>query len=417
MCGSDARLRGEVERMLAVDAHTHALMGRAGTDVATASGAATTACPSCGAPLTPPFKFSRRAARRWGPRHRGAVPRRGTVRGRYRIVRRWGAAAWARSIAPTTSSSGQPVALKFLPRGVRDATRPAARFRNEVRHRAAGLAPQRLPRLRHRRSRTGQLFLSMEYVDGEDLAALLRRIGRLPEDKGARNRAASCARGSRRRTTGVIHRDLKPANIMIDGRGQRRGSWTSAWRRAADELDAKTSAAGTPAYMAPEQLAGREVSTQSDILRAGPGAVRDVHRASASFTAAKLAIDGAAAPARIDAATARRRWFRSSIRESSGPSCAAWRPIRPAARVGAGRVARRCPAAIRWPRRSRPVKRRRRRWWPPPARPRPCGRGWPSAGPTAVASMGIMLWLTPKVHMLGHVAIEQAPEELRVRSA
>ena len=66
-------------------------------------------------------------------------------------------------------------------------------------------------------------FLSMEYVDGEDLASLLRRIGRLPEDKAHRDRAPALRRRWRPRTTkGVLHRDLKPANVMIDGRGHAR---------------------------------------------------------------------------------------------------------------------------------------------------------------------------------------------------
>ena len=62
----------------------------------------------------------------------------------------------------------------------------------------------------------------MEYIDGEDLASLLRRIGRPPGGQGGRDRAAALRgpRGGARR--GVLHRDLKPANVMIDGRGQAR---------------------------------------------------------------------------------------------------------------------------------------------------------------------------------------------------
>ena len=66
-------------------------------------------------------------------------------------------------------------------------------------HRAAGVAPQRVPRLRHREVE-GQHFLSMEYIDGEDLASLLRRIGRLPQDK-AIEFARKSAPGWPRRTS------------------------------------------------------------------------------------------------------------------------------------------------------------------------------------------------------------------------
>ena len=66
----------------------------------------------------------------------------------------------------------------------------------------------------------GQRFLSMEYIDGEDLKVLLRRIGRLPKAKGVEIAQQLCAGLSAAHDKGVLHRDLKPANIMIDGRGQ-----------------------------------------------------------------------------------------------------------------------------------------------------------------------------------------------------
>ena len=66
----------------------------------------------------------------------------------------------------------------------------------------------------------GQHFLSMEYIDGEDLQGLLRRIGRLPRDKGLEIAPQLCAGLAAAHEKGVLHRDLKPANVMIDGRGQ-----------------------------------------------------------------------------------------------------------------------------------------------------------------------------------------------------
>ena len=65
----------------------------------------------------------------------------------------------------------------------------------------------------------GRRFLTMEYVDGEDLASLLRRIGRIPQDKAIDIARQLCAGLSAAHERGVIHRDLKPANIMLDGDG------------------------------------------------------------------------------------------------------------------------------------------------------------------------------------------------------
>jgi serine/threonine-protein kinase len=112
----------------------------------------------------------------------------------------------------------------------------------------------------------GQPFLTMEYVDGEDLAALLRRIGRLPEEKGIELARQLCLGLTAAHERGVIHRDLKPANVMIDGRGQVRLT-DFGLAAAADAVDDVR--AGTPAYQAPEQLAGREVTARSDLFALG----------------------------------------------------------------------------------------------------------------------------------------------------
>jgi serine/threonine protein kinase len=66
----------------------------------------------------------------------------------------------------------------------------------------------------------GSTLLSMEYVDGEDLRSLQRRIGRLPGDKAVEIARKLCAGLAAAHDKGVLHRDLKPADIMIDGRGQ-----------------------------------------------------------------------------------------------------------------------------------------------------------------------------------------------------
>src|SRR5207344_1792949 len=105
----------------------------------------------------------------------------------------------------------------------------------------------------------GLPFMTMEYVDGEDLASLLRRIGRLPEDKALELAHQLCAGLGAAHGRGVLHRDLKPANVMIDGAGEVR---ITDFGLAALEGAADTPHAGTPAYMAPELLSGKDPSVQ-----------------------------------------------------------------------------------------------------------------------------------------------------------
>ena len=114
----------------------------------------------------------------------------------------------------------------------------------------------------------GQPFISMQFVDGENLASLLLRIGRLPADKAVEISRRLCAGLAAAHSQGVLHRDLKPANIMIDGRGQ---VLITDFGLAGieEEIRGADINSGTPAYMAPEQLAGKEVSSKSDIYALG----------------------------------------------------------------------------------------------------------------------------------------------------
>ena len=98
---------------------------------------------------------------------------------------------------------------------------PCNRFLNEVRV-ARQVSHPNVCRVHDIGEVDGQHFLSMEYVDGEDLASLLSRIGRLPTDKAVEIGRQICAGLAAAHERGVLHRDLKPANVMIDGRGKAR---------------------------------------------------------------------------------------------------------------------------------------------------------------------------------------------------
>jgi hypothetical protein len=162
---------------------------------------------------------------------------------------------------------GQAVALKFLPEEMARDPKALARFHTEVRI-ARQVAHPNVCRVYDLGEVEGHPYLSMEYVDGEDLHSLLRRIGRLPPDKAVEIARKLCAGLAAAHDRGVLHRDLKPSNIMIDGRGQ---VLITDFGLAGlmGQIDGAEARNGTPGYMAPEQLTGKEVTAKSDIYGLG----------------------------------------------------------------------------------------------------------------------------------------------------
>ncbi len=192
----------------------------------------------------------------------------GTVFGqRYRIIGRLGKGGMGDVYRADDIKLGQPCAMKFLPEQLGQDRAALIRLFNEVKI-ARAVSHPNVCRVYDLGDEGGQHFISMEYVDGEDLSSLLRRIGRLPGDKAlqiSRQLAAGLAAAHEK---GVLHRDLKPANVMIDGRGHVR-IMDFGLAGLAEELKGDTGRAGTPAYMAPEQLAGRGVTAKSDVYAIG----------------------------------------------------------------------------------------------------------------------------------------------------
>jgi serine/threonine-protein kinase len=184
---------------------------------------------------------------------------------RYRIVSLLGRGGMGEVYRADDLRLEQPVALKFLPESLEMDPARLARFHDEVRT-ARQVSHPNVCRVYDIGSTDGRHFLSMEYVDGEDLASLLRRIGRLPADKGVEVARQLCAGLAAAHDRGVLHRDLKPANIMIDGGGRARLTDFGIAGAASTGEDVR---AGTPAYMAPEQLSGREVTVKSDLFSLG----------------------------------------------------------------------------------------------------------------------------------------------------
>ena len=163
--------------------------------------------------------------------------------GRYRVVGLLGRGGMGEVYRADDLKLGQAVALKFLPAIVENDAGRLQRFLNEVKI-ARQISHPNVCRVYDVGEVDGHHYLSMEYVDGEDLASLLRRIGRLPTDKAVQISRQLCAGLAAAHEQGILHRDLKPANVMIDGRGRARitdfGLAALAGTVRADELGAGT---------------------------------------------------------------------------------------------------------------------------------------------------------------------------------
>ncbi len=186
---------------------------------------------------------------------------------RYRVVALAGRGGMGEVYRAEDLTLSQVVAIKFLPEKLSQDPAALARFHSEVRI-ARQVSHPNVCRVFDVGDTEGTLFLTMEYVDGEDLGSLVRRIGRLSPDKATEIARQICAGLAAAHERGVIHRDLKPTNVMLDGSGKVRITDFGLASLAAS-IQGVEARAGTPAYMAPEQLAGHEVTTKSDIYSLG----------------------------------------------------------------------------------------------------------------------------------------------------
>jgi serine/threonine-protein kinase len=187
--------------------------------------------------------------------------------GRYRIVALLGTGGMGEVYRATDLKLDQQIALKFLPESTAHDPAVVARFHNEVRM-ARKLTHPNICRVYDIVEANGLQFISMEYVDGEDLASLLCRIGRVPQDKAAEIARKLCFGIAAAHEQGILHRDLKPANIMIDRQGRVR-LMDFGLAELAHRLPREDARSGTPAYMAPEQIAGNAPTIKSDLYALG----------------------------------------------------------------------------------------------------------------------------------------------------
>jgi protein kinase-like protein/zinc ribbon protein len=203
---------------------------------------------------------------------------------RFRVVGLLGRGGMGEVYRADDLKLGQPVALKFLPHAFFQDAALIERLHGEVRN-ARQISHPNVCRVYDIGEVGGDHFITMEYVDGEDLATLLSRIGRLPGAKALEIARQLCGGLAAAHEKGVLHRDLKPANVMIDGHGRAR---ITDFGLALRTEEATPDRAGTPAYMAPEQLEGKPASVRSDIYALGL-VLYELYTGKPAFEATSLA--------------------------------------------------------------------------------------------------------------------------------
>ncbi len=200
-----------------------------------------------------------------------SIGREPLIAGRYRITRLVGRGGMGAVYLARDTELDEDVALKVLSDDL--ATSPVLidRFRREVKL-ARRVTHENVARMFDIGEHEGARFLTMEFVDGESLAELLGRTGRLPVAKVLDLARAICAGLGAAHRAGVVHRDLKPDNVMLGRNGR---VLITDFGIARDPVTSQVGATvgmvvGTPAYMAPEQVEARaDIDARADIYALG----------------------------------------------------------------------------------------------------------------------------------------------------
>ena len=160
------------------------------------------------------------------------------------------------------------VALKFLPAAWRDDPEAEARFINEARAASALDHPHNCPVYDIGTAEDGRRFIAMAYCPGGSLAARLAS-GPLPVETAVRVAVQVAEALDAAHEAGIVHRDVKPGNIAFTDRGDARVLDFGVAVLGTSEWAAPRFAAGTPAYMAPEQVRGEAVDRRTDVWALG----------------------------------------------------------------------------------------------------------------------------------------------------
>ncbi len=189
--------------------------------------------------------------------------------GRYEIIEELGAGGMGRVYRAYDKKIEEEIALKLIRPEIAAEKRTVERFRNEIKT-ARKITHKNVCRTHDLGEEGKTLFITMEYVRGEDLRSLVRRTRALTIGTAvtlARQVAEGLGEAHR---LGIVHRDLKPGNIMIDKEGNAKiMDFGIARSLTRGEATAEGAVIGTPQYMSPEQVDGKPADMRADIYSLG----------------------------------------------------------------------------------------------------------------------------------------------------
>ena len=223
-------------------------------------------CGNCASPLPPDKKFVFTETVQIPIKELTAGT---TFARRYQIIEDLGKGGMGRVYKVLDTEVQEKMALKLLHPDIAADEKTIERFRNELKL-ARAISHRNVCRMFDLGREEGTYYITMEYVSGEDLKSLIHRIGALPVGKAVSIGKQVCEGLSEAHRLGVVHRDLKPQNVMIDSEGNARiMDFGIARSLTARGITGAGVMIGTPEYMSPEQVDGKEADPRSDIYSLG----------------------------------------------------------------------------------------------------------------------------------------------------